>query len=215
MKQYIKSLLSGEVGEAPGRVLFFLSIAVTAVSLIASCSKNDDDGVFDKVWKQKNEEAFAAIAKNPGYKELKSLSNYGSIYYKVLKKGEDGAKRVYYNSRAQVYYKGFYVAAHENIKAGDVFDQRLFEDGIPFNVALSAAVSNQSTTNPNGYATTITGWTDVLQHMVEGDKWEVWIPYQLGYGQYDVYNSGKLTMKGSTTLAFEIELVKAIDLNEF
>lgn len=217
--KYIKSIPSGEVGGA-FKVSFWgrfsgASILLLMVALFVTSCSDDDDGVFDEAWKQKNEEAFAGIAKNPEYNEIKSQGNNGSIYYKVLKKGEEGAKKIFYNSRAEVYYKGFYVATNENIKAGDVFDHKLFEDGSPYYIAVSSAVMSTDSYGNVIVPSVIEGWTVALQEMVVGDKWEVWIPYQLAYGQYDVYNNGRLTMKGSTTLAFEIELVKAIDFNEF
>ena len=42
----------------------------------------------------------------------------------------------------------------------------------------------------------------LLQHMVEGDKYEVWIPQQLAYGASD---NGDIP--AYSTLIFEIELV--------
>lgn len=194
------------------RGIFFLLIAALVVT---SCSDDDDNRTFDEVWKQKNEQAFAEIAKNPEYKELKSPGNNGSIYYKVLKSGGEGAKKIYYNSRVQTYYKGFYVATHENVTAGDVFDKKLLEDGTPYYVAVSSAAVTYDNYGNAQIDAVIEGWTVALQHMVEGDKWEIWVPYQLAYGQYDTYSNGVLTKKGSTTLAFEIEVVKAIGINEF
>ena len=55
---------------------------------------------------------------------------------------------------------------------------------------------------PNGYGSVISGWTVALQHMVEGDKYEVWIPQQLAYGASD---NGDIP--AYSTLIFEIELV--------
>lgn len=51
-------------------------------------------------------------------------------------------------------------------------------------------------------ASVISGWTVALQHMVEGDKYEVWIPQQLAYGASD---NGDIP--AYSTLIFEIELV--------
>jgi len=42
--------------------------------------------------------------------------------------------------------------------------------------------------------------------MQVGDKWEVWIPWKLGYGE-----SGSGTIKGYSTLVFEIELVAIVE----
>jgi len=183
---------------------FYIGIVVTALILTA-CSKDEVDPVAE-AWKLQNEQAFNNLAGNPDFTELKSPGNNGSIYYRVIQKGE--GKRIYYNSRAEVYYKGWYVVtnADKNIKAGDVFDKQLFDDGIAFKLAVSA----QAMDDNRVYSTVIEGWSAVLQYMVEGDKWEVWLPYKLGYGA-----NGLNTIPGYSTLAFEIEVIKAIDPNMF
>lgn len=50
----------------------------------------------------------------------------------------------------------------------------------------------------------IKGWTEALQLMVEGDKWELYIPSELGYG--DSGSGAKI--KGGDVLVFTIELLK-------
>jgi peptidylprolyl isomerase/FKBP-type peptidyl-prolyl cis-trans isomerase FklB len=133
------------------------------------------------------------------------------VYYRVLQKGE--GKRVLYTSRVEVYYKGWFVVtnADKNIKEGHVFDQQLFDDGVTFKLA----VSNQA--SDSNYLPVIEGWSIALQSMVEGDKWEIWVPYQIGYGTEDKKNTstGIVSIPAYSTLAFEIELIKAIDVNDF
>ena len=51
----------------------------------------------------------------------------------------------------------------------------------------------------------IDGFSTALQHMEVGDKWEVWIPWQLGYGAV-----GRGDIKGYSTLVFEIELLEIV-----
>ncbi|MDR3262259.1 MAG: FKBP-type peptidyl-prolyl cis-trans isomerase [Tannerella sp.] len=167
---------------------------ILTLLLLAACSKDDDSAVEE--WQLQNEQAFNAIAKNPEYTEIKSPGNNGSIYYKVLQKGT-GTKPIYYTSTVGAYYKGWFVAAYadKGITAGTVFDQKLFDDGTPLQTVVGTGV--------------IGGWTVALQHMVEGDKWEIWIPYQLGYGV-----SGSEAIPGYSTLAFEIEVVKVYGVEE-
>ncbi len=49
----------------------------------------------------------------------------------------------------------------------------------------------------------IDGFSTALQHMKEGDIWEIWVPWELGYG-----SSGSGNIPGYTTLVFEIELME-------
>ena len=180
-----------------------------AVLLISACKKDETDPALEE-WKQQNEVAFNNLANDPSFTKLEIPGGVGYIYYRVIERGD--GKRIYYNSRAEVYYKGWYVVTNSNInkgagiEAGKVFDQRLFDDGVTFKLAISTLV-----VDANGiYRYLIQGWNLALQYMVEGDIWEVWIPYRLAYGE-----EGNGSIPGYSTLAFEIELVKAIDPDEF
>ena len=51
----------------------------------------------------------------------------------------------------------------------------------------------------------IAGWTEALQLMHEGDKWELTIPPRLGYGSRGAGGS----IPGDSVLIFEVELIKA------
>ena len=50
----------------------------------------------------------------------------------------------------------------------------------------------------------IRGWTEALQLMKEGDKWELIIPPDLGYGSKGAGN----IIPHDSTLIFEIELIE-------
>ena len=50
----------------------------------------------------------------------------------------------------------------------------------------------------------IPGWTEALQLMREGDKWELTIPPELGYGSRGAGRS----IPGDAVLIFEVELIK-------
>jgi FKBP-type peptidyl-prolyl cis-trans isomerase len=55
---------------------------------------------------------------------------------------------------------------------------------------------------------TVPGWQEVLPRMREGDKWEVVIPSQLGYG---AKGTGAGNIGANETLVFAIELVEVED----
>jgi len=49
----------------------------------------------------------------------------------------------------------------------------------------------------------ITGWTEAMQLMVEGDKWEMYIPSDLGYGD----SGSPPKIQGGDVLIFRMEIV--------
>ena len=48
----------------------------------------------------------------------------------------------------------------------------------------------------------IKGWTEALTMMPVGSKWQLYVPYELGYGEQEAG-----TIKPFSTLIFDVELV--------
>lgn len=167
------------------RIWQFALLIVCALAVTA-CNDDDDKVKVDEVWKEKNRVAFVEISGNKEYKEIKSASNGGSIYYKVIKEG-NGTEQIYYTDQVKVYYTGWLIDAE---KPTDFFDKA----EPPYQPAATFKVSGLT----EGFAT-------ALQWMKEGDRWEVWVPYQLGYGE-----NGNSSIPGYSTLKFEIEVVEIV-----
>ena len=179
----------------------FLILLTAALMFTTSCSKDDDNHL--ERWMIENQNALNAIKANPDYKELKSPGNEGSIYYRVINKGE-GKDSIYYTSTVRCYYKGWLVADYpefNNTKKGYIFSRYMFDDGPPHTTNVGIDV--------------VRGLKTAMQHMVAGDKWEIWIPYQLGFGRDGNFDTSakKQTIPGYSTLAYELEIVdvKGID----
>ena len=178
-----------------------LILAITVICCVASC--RDEKDKHEERWMFANIEALNTIMGNPEYKEIQSPGNEGSIYYKALQSGE-GTDTIRYTSIVSCYYKGWFIADYTqyNIKSGDKFDQQLFDDGPP----------SFFTINSTGL---IKGWKTALQHMVKGDKWEIWIPYQLAYGRSGQTDSkGKVIIPAYSTLVFELEVTSVIKIDD-
>ena len=78
--------------------------------------------------------------------------------YKVLRKG-DGTSHPTADSSCSCHYGG-------KLINGETFDSS-YDRGSPTDFAPNQVIK---------------GWTEAMQLMVEGDKWEMYIPSELGYG---------------------------------
>ena len=101
------------------------------------------------------------------------------LQYKVLRAG-DGDKHPLPNSPCDCHYEG---RCAKDWPAGKKFDSS-YDRGSP-----TAFAPNQ----------VISGWTEAMQLMVEGDKWELYIPSDLAYGY-----SGRV----AGCLVFTMEIIK-------
>lgn len=111
-------------------------------------------------------------AKEDGVKALPK-----GIYYKVLKSGNNDSKHPTPRSIVTVHYTGWTIN-------GKKFDSS--RAGVPVAFRLSELID---------------GWIIAIQQMCVGDKWEIYIPAELGYGKFS-----QPGIPGGSTLIFEIEL---------
>ena len=99
------------------------------------------------------------------------------LLYKVLSSGENNGNHPSPRSIVTVHYAGRTIYGKEfDSSRGDV----------PPAMRLSDLIE---------------GWIIALQQMCVGDKWEVYIPSELGYGKFS-----QPGIPGNSTLIFEIEL---------
>jgi peptidylprolyl isomerase/FKBP-type peptidyl-prolyl cis-trans isomerase FklB len=185
----------------------FLLLSIVGIILLPSC---EETVTFDDLHKTENEAAFAAIAGNSEYTKIESQSKAGFIMYKELVDG-DGARPLF-SDQVKVRYTGWYKIDWTKpdtytdeegklIKNKKIFDTTAIADDV--NIARTLKVATSINPYDGGI---IDGFSTALQHMEVGDKWEVWIPWQLGYG-----SSASGTIPAYTTLVFEIELVSIVE----
>lgn len=100
------------------------------------------------------------------------------IYYKVLTDGKNNGVHPTPRSIVTAHYTGRTIN-------GKKFDSS--RGGTPLAIRLCDLIE---------------GWIIAMQQMCIGDKWEVYIPAEMGYGKYS-----QPGIPGGSTLVFEIELL--------
>lgn len=124
--------------------------------------------------REKGEAFLAENAKKDGVKSLPS-----GLQYKVIKEG--AGKQPEKTDTVSVHYKGTLIDGTE-------FDSS-YKRGEPAEFGVTQVIK---------------GWTEALQLMKEGAKWQVFIPWQLAYGE-----RGRGGLIGPhEALVFEVELLK-------
>ncbi|MCD8393314.1 MAG: FKBP-type peptidyl-prolyl cis-trans isomerase [Bacteroidales bacterium] len=122
---------------------------------------------------QANKLWLADKAKEDGVKALPK-----GIYYQVLASGEPNSNHPTPRSIVTVHYTGKTIN-------GKIFDSS--RGGVAPAFRLSDLIE---------------GWIIAMQQMVVGDKWELFLPAEMGYGK--ISQPG---IPGGSTLIFEIELL--------
>ena len=126
-----------------------------------------------KAYADANRQWLADKAREEGVKALPR-----GVYYKVLTEGLNDGRHPSPRSIVTAHYTGWTIN-------GKKFDSS--RGGTPVAFRLSDLVE---------------GWIVAMQHMCVGDKWEVYIPAELGYGCFS-----QPGIPGGSTLVFEIELL--------
>ena len=122
---------------------------------------------------QANKDWLAAKSREDGVKPLSR-----GVYYKVLSTGDQSSATP---------MPGNVITAHYT---GKTIDGKQFDNsrgGVPLACRLRDLIE---------------GWIIALQQMHIGDKWELYIPAEMGYGKFS-----QPGIPGGSTLIFEIELL--------
>ena len=125
-----------------------------------------------QIYKKANKEWLENISKEEGVKSLP-----GRVYYRVLQEG-NGDIHPSVNSVITAHYTGKTID-------GKVFDSS--RDSIPLAIRLRDLIA---------------GWVIAMQQMRVGDRWEIYIPSELGYGKFS-----QPGIPAHSTLIFDVELL--------
>ena len=122
---------------------------------------------------QANKDWLTAKASEEGVKALPK-----GIYYKVSSEGNNDGKHPPPRSIITAHYSGWTIN-------GKKFDSS--RGGAPLAIRLCDLIE---------------GWIIAMQQMCVGDKWEIYIPSEMGYGKFS-----QPGIPAGSTLIFEIELI--------
>lgn len=190
-------------------ILWLLGLLLAVSFVTVSCSETDgtEDPYAD--WEERNQhyiDSIAAVAEaNQGdevgqwkiirsYKlpplSMTETGNVGdNVYCKILAKGE-GTYSPLFTDSVNVHYRGQFIPLANGQTF--VFDQS-FQGELDVNTDIPGSFYVYGL---------IPGWTTALQAMKEGDKWELYLPYQLAYGEDGYSPSGGVSIPGYSTLIF-------------
>ena len=116
------------------------------------------------------------LAENKERKEVNATDS--GLQYEILSDGESDQSPLA-DDEVEVHY-------HGTLINGEVFDSSV-ERGEPSKFKVNQVIS---------------GWTEALQLMTVGDKWKLFIPSDLAYGE-----TGNNSIGPNETLIFEVELI--------
>ncbi len=122
---------------------------------------------------QANRDWLEAKSREEGVKPLPK-----GVFYKVIAEGRNDGKHPNLRSVVTAHYTGWTID-------GRKFDSS--RGGTPIAFRLNELIE---------------GWIVAMQHMCIGDKWELYIPAEMGYGKFS-----QPGIPGGSTLVFEIELL--------
>lgn len=126
-----------------------------------------------RAYRQANADWLAAKAQEQGVQALPK-----GIYYRVMAEGKGDGIHPAARSIVTAHYTGWTID-------GKQFDSS--RGGAPLAIRLCDLIE---------------GWIIAMQQMCVGDKWEVYIPAEMGYGRFS-----QPDIPGGSTLIFEIELL--------
>ena len=165
---------------APNKIMKLFLISTLALALFAGCSPKEDqqkpEAKPDAKPVTKLDAGEAFLAENAKKEGVKTTAS--GLQYKVLKSGTGASPKL--ADTVKVHY-------HGTLIDGTVFDSSV-QRGEPISFPVGGVIP---------------GWVEALQLMKVGDKWQLFIPARLAYGE----RSPGPQIPPNSVLIFEVELL--------
>lgn len=164
-----------------------MALAAVAMMMTTACSETDNEVDEYADWQNKNAEWFTNL-----YNSARQKVSSGDTSWKLIKKyslNDDvqgnptdyvivhvlnegtGSGSPLISDTVRVHYRGRFIPSPSYLE-GKVFDESFSGE---YNLATMTPVKL-------GMGTAVDGFSTALLHMHIGDRWEVYIPQNLGYG---------------------------------
>lgn len=188
----------------------FSPLVILLTVIFISCSENEDPGKYEN-WRERNEafiDSLQYVFEQKNDPELKAITysrnKKYSIYYKIINEVPEG-QPPYYTSTVRYFYREmlideglfgtspnlkYYTKLYEHL---DVIRKNMKEaDPSEFDTPKKFDVNRFETSinEANAYA-------EIFQYMKVGERWEIYIPWQLAYGA----DGAGITLSHSTVIS--------------
>ena len=188
--------------------IFWLLTLLLSMGAVTSCSESDEIDANDEYanWQSRNDAFFASLEDSLSrggiaWKKIKTFTkdpstagvNTDYIYAKVLETG-DGTTSPLYSDSVRVSYRGRLIPS-VTYPEGYVFDQTYVGN---FNIRTTGVLDGVAGDFKEGFST-------ALQAMHKGDRWRVYVPYELGYG-----SQSQTGIPAYSVLVFDVALIDFI-----
>ncbi|MDX1693341.1 MAG: FKBP-type peptidyl-prolyl cis-trans isomerase, partial [Ketobacteraceae bacterium] len=176
---FYKGLVHGFKGEKP---LLDPQEVMTTLKALQSRKMQEMQQAQQEVASENKEKSEAFLEENKAREGVKTTES--GLQYEVISSGEEGAVSPDANDKVKVHY-------HGTLVDGTVFDSSV-DRGEPIEFAVGGVIK---------------GWTEALQLMKKGDKWKLYIPSDLAYGE----RGAGPKIGPNSALIFEVELLDVIE----
>lgn len=175
---FYKGLSHGFKGEKP---LLDPQEVMTTLKALQSRKMQEMQSAKQEAAGENKAKSDAFLAENK--KREGVVTTESGLQYEVLSSGAEGAVSPDANDKVKVHY-------HGTLVDGTVFDSSV-DRGQPIEFAVGGVIK---------------GWTEALQLMKKGDKWKLYIPSELAYGE----RGAGPKIGPNSALVFEVELLDVI-----